>query len=129
MWTSYTKNSFVKEYPKHKLLITQQVYNYTYKAQGFKYNNTEATKWRQIILETSHEIIIEQAQKWPQIKITYIRNWREHGKIIVSLHICRPTSKGTWLEEEALKGTNVLYGTTEVEDDAVSDSIWMKAWE
>jgi len=38
----------MKEYPKHKLLITQQVYSYTYRAQGCKHN-TEATKWRQII--------------------------------------------------------------------------------
>ena len=136
-WTSYTKNSFMKEYPKHRLLITQQVYSYTYKAQEFKYNNTKAIKWRQIISElgkkwlTSYKIITEQAKKWRQIKITYIRNWREHGIITVSLHRCRPTIKGTWSGEEALKGTNVLYGTTQVkeDEDAVSDSILMKKWE
>ena len=48
----------MKEYPKHILLITQQVYSYTYRAQGFKHNNTEATKFRQVIyIRTSYEII------------------------------------------------------------------------
>ena len=84
------------------------------------------TKWW-----TSNKIITEQGKKQRQIKITYIRNWREHDKITFSLHRCRLTSKGTRLSEEALKGTNVLYCTTEVEDDVdvVSDSIWMKKWE
>ena len=34
----------MKEYQKHRLLIPQQIYSYTYKAQGLKHNNTEATK-------------------------------------------------------------------------------------
>ena len=49
---------------------------------------------------------------------------REHSKITLSLHRCRLlTSKRTWSREEQLKATDVLYSTTKVEEDAVSNSI------
>ena len=49
---------------------------------------------------------------------------REHSKITLSLHRCRPlTNKRTWSREEQLKATDVLYSTTKVEEDTVSNSI------
>ena len=42
-----------------------------------------------------------------------------------NLHLGRPTSKGTWWEEEA----DALYSMREVDEDESKASIWMKMWD
>ena len=54
--------------------------------------------------------------------IHYLRNYN-------SLHLGRPTSKGTWWEEEAEKEVDALYSTREVDEDKNEASIWMKMWD
>ena len=46
--------------------------------------------------------------------IHYLRNYNK-------LHLGRPTSKGTWWEEEVEEGTDALYSKREVEEDEDED--------
>ena len=54
--------------------------------------------------------------------IHYLRNYN-------TLHLGRPTSKGTRWEEEAEKEVDALYSTREVDEDENEASIWMKMWD
>ena len=64
--------------------------------------------------------------------MTYVQNYNKTSKQMIhylrnynSLHLGRPTSKGTRWEEEA----DALYSTREVDEDENEASIWMKMWD